>query len=131
MHTEHPGRLQYITPNLCIDGAHNKDGIRTLKEYIKTIKDKYKTIVYCFTLSKKKNPQDFLIPLLGKNKSYKIIKIRHHRLPDTQDLKQQMGTIPCEILTPQQVKSLADKNPTTLYIIFGSLYMIGNFIAKK
>lgn len=127
-HAQHAGRLQYITPNLCIDGAHNKDGIETLKEYIKTIKNKYATIVYCFTLSKGKNPQDFLVPILGKNNIYKIVDTHHHRLPSAQELKEQMGTIPCEILSPQQIKRLAKKNPTTLYMVFGSLYMIGNFI---
>lgn len=33
-HVDHPGRLQYLRPNLLIDGAHNEDGMRKLKQYL-------------------------------------------------------------------------------------------------
>lgn len=35
LHVNHLGRLEYICENLLIDGAHNEDGMKMLREYLK------------------------------------------------------------------------------------------------
>jgi folylpolyglutamate synthase/dihydropteroate synthase len=52
MNVSHPGRIDYILPNLFIDGAHNEDGIVELKKYVETVQKHYKHIYYCFLLKK-------------------------------------------------------------------------------
>jgi dihydrofolate synthase / folylpolyglutamate synthase len=47
LHVEHRGRLQYLTPNLLIDGAHNLDGMRRLREYLDR---ESREVVYCVNL---------------------------------------------------------------------------------
>jgi dihydrofolate synthase/folylpolyglutamate synthase len=34
LHVDHPGRLQYLRANILIDGAHNEDGMRKLRQYL-------------------------------------------------------------------------------------------------
>ncbi len=44
--------MQYLYPNLLIDGAHNEEGLRMLREYLQTLIQNQKDIdlVYCFNL---------------------------------------------------------------------------------
>ncbi len=50
LHIHHEGRLQYIMPNLLIDGAHNEDGITKLQGYIQSERENWKEVVHCFNL---------------------------------------------------------------------------------
>jgi dihydrofolate synthase/folylpolyglutamate synthase len=50
LHVDHHGRLEYILPNLLIDGAHNEDGMRKLYDYLGQFSQK--SIIYCINLKK-------------------------------------------------------------------------------
>ncbi len=125
---QHPGRLQYLAPNLCIDGAHNIAGLQTLKSYLTTIEKKYQQVVYCFALKKGKDPSELILSTFGKNKTYIVVRASSYQLESASVLVKKMQWCDCVVYTPQQIMYLAKKNPHILYIIFWSLYMIGEFI---
>ncbi len=125
---QHPGRLQYITKNLLIDGAHNIDGLHILKTYLTSIRKKYKKIIYCFGLKEGKDPRELIVPIFGKDKEYIIVKEKSIMLEDVASLAKKMIGEKYILQTPTQIKKLAKQNPSTLYVVFGSLYMIGAFI---
>jgi folylpolyglutamate synthase/dihydropteroate synthase len=54
LHVDHHGRLEYILPNLLIDGAHNEDGMRSLRIYLSSFAGE---ITYCVNLKKGKSIQ--------------------------------------------------------------------------
>ena len=124
----HPGRLQYVSSNLCIDGAHNIDWFRVLKTYLNSIENNYKKIVYCFSLKKWKNVQKLILPIFGRDKEYIIVKKNGYKLEKSILLWKKMQKINHSLKTPSQIKYFAQQNPQTLYMVFGSLYMIGDFI---
>ena len=125
----HPGRLQFLSANLCIDGAHNIAGLQTLKSYLKTIEKKYQKIIYCFSLKEGKDPAELILSTFGKTKEYIIVRASSYQLEKTTVLSRKMKWVAYLIQTPQQIIQLAKKNPHTLYIVFWSLYMIGSFIS--
>jgi len=86
----HPGRLQFVSPNLCIDGAHNIAGLQTLKSYLNTIEKKYQNIVYCFSLKKGKDPAELILSTFGKGKQYIIVRASSYQLEKSSILAQKM-----------------------------------------
>ena len=125
----HPGRLQFLSSNLCIDGAHNIAGLQTLKSYLKTIEKKYQNIVYCFSLKEGKDPSELILSTFGRKKEYIIVRASSYQLEKSNILAKKMQWVAYDIQTPQQIMQLSKKNPYTLYIVFWSLYMIGSFIS--
>lgn len=124
----HPGRLQYLAPNLCIDGAHNIAWLGTLKSYLASVENKYEKIVYCFSLKEGKDPSELIVSTFGKDKEYIIVSASSYQLEKPTVLWKKMKWVSYTSHTPEQIRALAKKNPHVLYIIFWSLYMIGAFI---
>ncbi len=126
----HPWRLQYITNNLLIDGAHNEAGMQELKKYISSFTDNFDEIVLCFSLKKWKNP--LLVTRVFAEKSSFIIvnSSDNSALENSCDIKTGLEKLwkSWTILTPKEIYSLSQKNKKTLYLAFGSLYMIGEFL---
>ncbi|MDD3302990.1 MAG: Mur ligase family protein [Candidatus Gracilibacteria bacterium] len=125
----HIGRLQFIKNNLLIDGAHNEEGINALKEYLKNITDKYDDIYYCIQLKKGKK-LNLITNIIGKNKKYILINKKNKKLKEQNKLLEefQKQDINTQILTPRQIITQASKKENYLYVIFGSLYVLGDFI---
>ncbi len=125
----HPGRLDYILPNLLIDGAHNDQWLASLDAYLQTIQDDFRQIIYCFSIKKwKENKiQKYIIDRFGSDREYIIVDQEHQLLMKPHDISKKIWSINSTIQTPEEIKYLAWIHKNTLYVVFWSLYMIGWF----
>jgi len=149
----HLWRMQYITPNLLIDWAHNEAGLLELKKYLLNLwfnKNICRwdcgipnNIKLCFAQKKWKNWEKILkvfwennyILVESENKLMveKAEKLKEILTGWTQGLPLQnsVGVVPCIcpiIKTPDEIYKLSEKNKNNLYVVFWSLYMIWDFI---
>jgi len=123
---EHKGRMEFLSKNLLIDGAHNEEGIRILKIFVDQKKKEFKNIVYCFALKKDKQAT-LVTDILGKDAQYIVVNTEKPILESPHDLLEKMKDVQVELASPSEIGMVAKKNTDTLYVVFGSLYMIGEF----
>lgn len=128
-HVSHPGRLDYLFPNLLIDGAHNEQWLKSLKTYIDTITPKYRQIIYCFSTKhgKEQDIRHHIIERFGVKEQYIIVDRDHYLLATTTDIADACEGISYTIHTPEEIVQSAQADKNTLYVVFWSLYMIGGF----
>ncbi len=131
---EHPWRLQYLSGNLLIDGAHNEHALKELKTYIDSdeIQNAYDKVIYCFALKHDKS-SELITSTFWEDKQYILIESDHNMLEPVEKLSKQMHlkNITHESMRTWEVKKLAEKKPNNLYLVFGSLYMIPDFYKPK
>ncbi len=116
-------RLEFIKDNILLDWAHNKDSLKELKNYIeKNLEKNFRNIYYCFSIKKWKNPK-LIFDIFWKDKNYIWFSYKSKMREDltkSKDLK--------DFKTKEEIINLASKNKKDLFVVFGSLYMIGIFI---
>lgn len=130
MQVHHPWRLQYVRENLLIDGAHNEDGLKELKKYVDTLGKSFDEIIFCFALKKGKN-SSLVADIFSEKSSFIIVDSSNtFMLEESQNVKTSLEKLwkSWTILTPEEIYILSQKNKKTLYLVFGSLYMIGEFL---
>ncbi len=127
LHVEHHGRMEYILPNLLIDGAHNEDGVRKLHKYTSSLGGK--DIVYCVNLKKGKSIQLVTDVFYGV-REWIIVQSDHQMVENPAILEQELSHMNQQyvILSPIQILQSASENPEKLFVVFWSLYMIGEFL---
>ncbi len=119
---KHPWRLQFINDNLLIDWAHNRESLIVLKKYISNnLINKFKNIYYCIWLKKWKN-LDLIYSIFWKDKNFIWVDFKSEILEDLTQIKD------LQILKVDEIKEKAQKNKNNLYVVFGSLYMIWEFL---
>jgi dihydrofolate synthase / folylpolyglutamate synthase len=129
LHVDHHGRLEYIYPNLLIDGAHNQDGLQKLKTYLHSLDRREDDIVYCINLKRWK--QITLVTDIFPNvHNWILVDSSHQMVEDPIFLAKQLqwSEITCTFMTPHRIIEATKKNPEKLFVVFGSLYMIGEFL---
>jgi dihydrofolate synthase / folylpolyglutamate synthase len=128
---DHPGRLQYLRSNLLIDWAHNEAGMRELRKYIKWQKWNWENIVYSFNLKSGKSAH-LVLDIFPWIDSWNIVKSNGWRVCDAQWLADEVEKLwkNTTILSPGEIFVEASKYPNTLFVVFGSLYMMGEFLGK-
>lgn len=120
---KHNWRLQFIKDNLLIDWAHNEDSLKELKKYIEqNLEDKYEKIFYCFSIKKGKKIS-LVIDILWKDKNYILLDIKWEML---EDLNKYSDDYIYE--SKKYILEQANLNKKNLYVVFGSLYMVGAFL---
>jgi dihydrofolate synthase / folylpolyglutamate synthase len=131
MHVEHHGRLEYIRPNLLIDGAHNEAGMVQLREYVDSISDDWEEICYCFGLKEWKR-SSLVLDIFPEVHEWHIVDVSGFRLQNPQSLLEQVWESweSGIILSSSEILHRANQYPHTLFVIFGSLYMIGEFLKE-
>lgn len=131
---EHPGRLQYLSENLLVDWAHNEHALVELKKYLdsKEMQEKYSDIRYCFALKHDKH-SSLITDVFWQNKNYILIDSQHNMLEPTWNLSEQMSekNITHETMTAKEVLAKSGDEKSLLFVIFGSLYMIGDIYNIK
>ena len=119
----HSGRLEFLKENILVDGAHNIDSLKVLKNFIKqNLEYKFDQIFYCFWLEKWKNI-DMVLDVFWKNENYILVDIESNAL---EDIKKHSNRFP--LRTKEHIISESNKNKKNLYVVFGSLYMIWDFL---
>lgn len=132
LHIDHLGRLHYLTSNTLIDGAHNEDGMKKLKEYLKWESIKWKQINYLFNLKKWKKAS-LVLDIFDDITDWNIIKSDWFQVYDatTMNGQVQKSWKNSTIITPIDIFIKAKDNPETLFVVFGSLYMLREFLDKQ
>lgn len=125
----HRWRLEYVWTNLLIDGAHNIDGLQALRTYIESIEADYSDIFYCFALKKNKTC-DLVLDTFGKKKNYVIVWYQQDILLPIEELTSQMKerSVDPQVLSVEKIRQRAKSQPKNLFVVFGSLYMIWQFL---
>lgn len=125
----HKGRLDYVLPNLLVDGAHNSDGLVQLKEYISTVRWNFENVYLCFSL-KKTREVTRITDIFWKDENFIIVDYFQDILEPLESLQSQMKALGIRVNTysPEIIWEKAKKEPRHLYVVFGSLYMIGQFL---
>ena len=125
---EHHWRLEYIDKNLLIDGSHNEDSIGELKNYLDSLKITPENTYLCFSLKQWKNVS-LVTNIFGKDRNYILIEKKHELVENSLVLKKQMKevNISCETLKVDELRGKIIKQKNDLFVVFGSLYMIGEF----
>lgn len=119
---KHLWRLQFLSDNLLIDWAHNIDWLESLKKYIlDNLVNKFDKIYYCIWLKKWKN-LDLIYETFWKDSNYIWVDFKSEMLEDLSIIKW------VKILKVDEIKQLVQKEKNNLYVVFGSLYMIGEFL---
>ncbi len=129
---QHLGRLQYISSNVLIDWAHNADWLKELKKYLDSIKNNYNEIILCIGQKKWKNGEHIIQTFYPEFNNYILVISNNASIVEDSrilsvKLIQQQNKLKINYKTPEIIKQVAKNNPNTLYVVFGSLYMIGEF----
>ncbi len=129
LHVDHHGRLEYILPNLLIDGAHNEDGMRKLYDYLGQFSQK--SIIYCINLKKWKS-MTLVTDIFPEISEWIIVNSWHQMVENPEILAQELREMGIEyaILSPSEIIFHAKQNPEKLFVVFGSLYMLGDFLLQ-
>ncbi len=129
LHVDHHGRLEYIRPNLLIDGAHNEDGMRKLLEYLKSIKDNWEEIIYSFNLKEWKSAS-MVLDIFSEVGDWHIIGSNGFRVSNARKIAQDIESLwrKARIITPKEIFLLSSQSPKKLFVVFGSLYMMWEFL---
>ena len=132
--TTWPGRLELINYNekkIIIDGSHNIDGAYKLKEFLK--EKNIKPIVF-FGMLNNKNINDFLLLLKRQIKKIIAIKIPDEKNAYSPDEISKVCTSLSidsdNIKNIQEVIKYINKSHEKIFLITGSLYLVGKIRAK-
>lgn len=130
---EHNWRLQKISKNLIIDWAHNIDWLKELKKYVdKNFKDKFSKIYYCFSLKNWKTPENILNIFWFEN-NYIYVLWKNKILEDDENISAffEKKDVSFKKLIPEEIYKKSKKEKDNLFLVFWSLYMIGEFLEFK
>lgn len=92
LNVDHHGRLEYLRPNLLIDGAHNEDGMKKLKAYLNTESEKWDEIVYCFNLKKGKSAR-IVLSVFPEIESWNVVDSHGFRVNDARVLQSEIQNL--------------------------------------
>lgn len=128
-HTLWPGRLELIArnPDVILDGAHNPDGARVLRQALdKFYPDKKRTFVFGM-MGDKNIPEVAGVLLRPEDVVYTVRADEGPRAAEAVDLARIVGAnaIPAESI-PLAYQA-AMKNNEGVVVVCGSLYLVGNF----
>lgn len=129
MQVKHRGRLEFVRKNILIDGAHNEDGLKRLQEFLNFEKNNWKNIAYCIAVKKWKSP-DTILKVFTKQSSWSLVQSESELVESAKICEQfflEKWYMP-QILQADDIFLRAAKYSKTLYVVFGSLYVIWDFI---
>ena len=128
-HVEHHGRLEYILPNLLIDGAHNEDGITKLQSYIQSERENWKEVVHCFNLRIWKSAT-LVLDIFSTIDDWYIVESESPRVCAADELRSEIISIgrSARIVRPTEIRDMTKHNPDILFVVFWSLYMVWEFL---
>ncbi len=122
----HRWRLEMIRDNVLVDGAHNEQWLKELKSFVdKNLEKKFKKVNYCFSLKKWKDIK-LVTDIFWDDKNYILLDIKSELLEDVKKYKWEYV-----LATKKEIMKNAKENKKELYVIFGSLYMIWEFLKKQ
>ena len=134
-----PGRMQYLAPNIIMDGAHNEDAIKRFVESVKSIaeRDGWKKMSLLFAVSSDKDYED-IISILTRELTFEDIYVGElasdRKLDASKVVELFQKYSPAEkhfsIVGTKNIEdawrlATGELEEDTLLLIVGSLYMVG------
>lgn len=122
--------MEYLSQNLLIDWAHNEAGLRELKKYLKTLDhNQNKTIKYCFNLKEGKASQ-LVTEIFSEIEEWNIVQWENPLLSDPYKLKMEIEKHwkRAQVSSVQEIITESRDHPESLFILFWSLYLLGEVI---
>ncbi len=131
LHVDHHGRLEYLRSNLLIDGAHNEDGMKKLKAYLNREQGKWDEIILAFNLKEGKYAS-LVLDIFSDVKEWNVVDSHGFKVSKAWSILEQIEEYwkRASIVIPEEVFEASEENPRTLFVVFGSLYMMGEFLWK-
>ena len=128
-HVHHRGRLEYLRSNLLIDGAHNEEGIENLRLYLNDEIEKWDTMVLAFNLKEGKSAS-LVLDIFDTIHDWIIINSHGFKVSDAHMIADEVihAGKHVRMLSPDEIFSEAEQNPQKLFVVFWSLYMMGEFL---
>ncbi len=123
MQVKNPWRLEYILPNLIVDWAHNLDGFQVLKKYLDEIQKNWENINLFVMLKANKNEK--ILKQVFPNLNW-VVNLEHSFL----DQKKLSQTLNLPLFAPEEILKKAQSNPKKLFVVFWSLYWLGEFLRQ-
>lgn len=130
-HVEHHGRLEYIRENVVLDWAHNEAGLTSLAKYLEEQEMRWEWLHYFIALKSGKSI-DLFRHAFPTVKHWGIIDQRNPLLiaPYLLEKARQKGGCSTERKTPVEILEYARWFPRELFVICGSLYVLGEFLGQ-
>ncbi len=132
LHVNHPGRMEYLSPNLLIDGAHNEEWLRKLREYLSSLDtNSFSKIVYCFNLKTGKSVE-LVTQIFPEIWTWRIISCNNPFIIPADILTWELDILSkkSQIMTIEELYKEQRKYPQTLFVVFGSLYLLGEVLKR-
>ena len=125
----HPCRIQYFSEKkLIIDGAHNPDGAKHLRETLDLCFENEDRL-WIFGALKNKDYEKMAKTLFKKGDEVFVCEFSHANHADFAQISA-VSPVPVKKISPEKVSELVDSSKK-LKIIAGSLYMAGEILEKN
>jgi dihydrofolate synthase / folylpolyglutamate synthase len=127
--TTWPGRLQYVTSNILVDGAHNVAGITALVEYVRKLENRE---VLILGVAEDKPIAEFvelLVPLF----QHIIITEGNYKPAKTSIIEAEVRKYTQNIQECPNIKDALEKAQqltNNIILVTGSLYLVGNVLEE-
>jgi dihydrofolate synthase / folylpolyglutamate synthase len=130
--TKWSGRLEYISENVLVDCAHNVAGMKTLRDYVKTLS---KRIILIFGTSEDKEIDEMvslIVPLVDE-----VILTKSNFKPASLDLLEASvrrftnKITKCEKVSDAILEASKKFDKENLILVAGSIYLVGDVLKQK
>ncbi|MDD2516174.1 MAG: Mur ligase family protein [Candidatus Gracilibacteria bacterium] len=121
------GRVEFIEPNILLDGCHNIGGFRELKKFLKTLK--YNHLITIFATTKEKNDFESFCNIIDGD--IKILtKSSVYKAKDPDEFEDIISGNKIIIKNPKEALKYAKsiKKDGDLIVIYGSLFLVGDIL---
>ena len=126
----HPWRTQWLAANILLDGAHNEEWVIVFTNYIQSIRHRFKKVITIFwsTKTREEYPK-FFNTLIQGDINYLVLPAIEHRAVDPATYQQHLSFATSNWPTLSAIWDKLPRNDTnTLIIVYGSLYLAGEFL---
>lgn len=130
-HIIHPWRVQRLSKNILVDGAHNEEGVQAFAQYVDTIRNNFSHIVTVFGATKTREDYPrFFENLIVGDFNYLVAPPIEKRAVDPATYQQHLSFPTISTSLDTLWDQLPFHDPNTLIIIYGSLYLVGACLEK-
>ena len=123
----HLGRLQFLTPHILLDGAHNAEGILALREYVASIRKKYSPLVTIFATTKStENLLEFTDLLIQGDENFVVSTSTFNK-----KLPTRFPFVVQEFTDIEAVVNYLRTVKRGLVVVYGSLYLLWEVLKQR
>jgi dihydrofolate synthase/folylpolyglutamate synthase len=128
----HPWRAQWLDGHILLDGAHNEEWLQAFLSYVQTITDRFSRIVTVFWTTKTREDYPWFFTLcIAWDVNYLVMPSIEDRAIPPENYQHHLSFQSINAKTlPDLWDNLPRNEPETLVIVYGSLYLVGEFLQR-